>query len=71
MAMFRENRELVAPELESLILRIQEENQATNLVFIEQTNHYCVFRGYKNRIEMLFKFDKNCSMGSILEDEIM
>ncbi len=48
MVMFRENRELVALELENLILRIHEEHQVSNLVFMEQTDHYCVFRGHKN-----------------------
>lgn len=46
MAMFQENRTLTSQEIANLVLRIQEEYQATNIRFVEQNNNYCVFRGF-------------------------
>jgi hypothetical protein len=71
MAMLQENRTLTSQEIANLVLRIQEEYQATNIRFVEQNDNYCVFSGFKDGVEYFYKFDKNDSFGSIMFDEIL
>ena len=69
MAMFRDNRQITDEGIERLICRIRDEYQASNITFVEQTNHYCKFRGMKNGESYNYSYDKSSEFGFIIESE--
>lgn len=69
MAMFRENIQITVGEIDGLIQRIQEEYEVSEVTFVEQTNHYCKFRGTKNNKIYYYSYDKNSQFGYIIESE--
>ncbi len=69
MVLYRENRQIVDKEIEIIKRRIQDEYQASNITFVEQTNQYCKFRGTKNDDIYIYSYDKNSNVGFIIESD--
>lgn len=69
MTLFRENPELAVQQIDSIALKIQKDYEATNVIFLEQTEHCCKFKGYKDDRQYFYSFDKGSAFGYIVESE--